>query len=106
MTMATNAQLADVFREAKGNLAPIGSQKFICNAIKLNDFDNYRIKLEAVDIIQDRIDYEHTIEIWLRKNVDGYKDWYYEASDAKVEEQLQAYRHRWLDSLIEEFTHK
>jgi hypothetical protein len=83
---------------------------FICCAIdfaidKLDDADFHK-GIELKEEIQKRLGFHHTIESWLLWNgfikltndtVNGFN---------VSKRQIQAYRHRWLDSLVSEYQSK
>ncbi len=99
----TNKKLAKIFREAKANLSTgygqTGSEVFICHAIDNTSFD-MGIG-EAIDIIQTRLNGLTSIEDWLVHNKYLEKN---ELVEYTRIGQIQAFRHRWLDSLIKEFS--
>ena len=116
--------IANAFKNAKKELARDrvhllnrGKTMFICNAIINGCGREYNAR-KAIYIIQSRLGYVksdsivlktgwhirvgqgHTVETWLYEN--GYITNIYR--DVNIDA-IQQYRHRWLDSLIEEFSH-
>jgi hypothetical protein len=76
-----------------------GKEEFICYSIELgNQFEPYRVAL-AKDLIMERLDGCATAEEWLNHRVGAYPE--RSAAGRRV---LQAWRHRWLDALITEFS--
>ncbi len=107
---------SEAFKQAKQRLRPLGPTQFICHAlaeaaygrsVMVADFDLHVIHKTqkagfktAIKTITDRIGGEGTLEVWL--GAQGIYIW--DLSD--IREQMQAYRHRWLDALIAEFEAK
>jgi hypothetical protein len=108
---------SEAFKQAKQHLIPTGRCVFICHAlaeaaydrsIMAADFDWHVVLTTkkpgfktAIKTITDRIGNEGgTLDVWLNRQ--GIPVW--EMHDRR--EQLQAYRHRWLDALIAEFESK
>jgi len=104
-----NKEIADAFRAAKrflwdgvtlDNHSLTGSSNvaFICHAIR-KAYDKRLIRNEArqaaVDTVMGRIGRCPTVTVWLRVKA---------GVQATTAEQRQQYRHRWIDSLIEEFS--
>jgi len=103
----TNKQIADVFREAKVIIAE-SDTRFICNAIDAQ-FEGGKVHIKltsaASSIICERIFPKVTVESWLQANSPEFSTWY-NTRPSDYREQLQLYRLRWLDALIEEFEKK
>jgi len=109
---------SEVFKQAKQYLwdgdcdvyaAQVDVQIYICHAIeevafkkKIYDVDSRRNApyKRAKLIIQQRIAPYYGLENWVLAHVEGSHKVLNKAGGAK---QLQAYRHRWLDALIQEF---
>jgi hypothetical protein len=107
---------SEAFKLAKQRLRPLGPTQFICHALAEAAFDRsvmaasfdwhalYKTEKAgfktAIKTITNRIGSETTLEVWLNGrdipvwSMDDYR------------EQMQAYRHRWLDALIAEFESK
>jgi hypothetical protein len=107
MKQVSNKEIAAVFKEAKKYLATSkGDNKttYICIAINEVSDTKYRLFNSCVcarSIINERLGESFTVGSWLAHN--GFitnNDF----NDRKYQNQLQKYRHRWLDSLIEEFS--
>lgn len=105
---------SQVFKQAKKYLwdGEVGSMRmehspYICHAISDVGYiygRHYHTPYErAKRFIQFSIAPHYDLENWVRANVRGSYKVLNKAGGAK---QLQAYRHRWLDSLIEEFESK
>ena len=106
---------SQVFKQAKKYLwdGEVGIMRmehspYICHAIEdvavHNAHQSYYMQYtHAKRIIRQRIAPHYDLENWVRANVRGSYKVLNKAGGAK---QLQAYRHRWLDSLIEEFESK
>lgn len=101
-------EISEIFRQAKKVLAKDLSdcsylvnghtqyEEYICHAIeKVGRFDRYRGP--ALAVIHDRLDNVYSLETWVISNIPGM---YFPVD----KDELQAYRHRWLDALIEEFS--
>jgi hypothetical protein len=101
--MATNQNIAAAFKEAKKVLASNGEQtramkpdgtyvweEYICHAL-------YRSlqpgRIDAQEVILERISPWSSLQTWVSMNV---------VEDPSSDD-MQAYRHRWLDALITEF---
>jgi len=105
---------SEAFKQAKQRLKPIGRAKFICHALAeaaytrdvwsagFNWNNIYKTKKTgfktAIKVITDRIGSEAPLDSWLARN--GIEYGTYEP------EQIEAYRHLWLDALIAEFEAK
>ena len=107
---------SEVFKQAKqhlwdGNRRTAYGEKFICHAIdKAADYHGAKAFSEkrkpyvrAKLIISLRIAPNFTLFTWVYDNVDGARKVVW---SRKGEQQMQAYRHRWLDALIKEFEKK
>lgn len=107
---------SQAFKQAKQRLLPLGPTQFICHAlaeaaydrsVMAADFD-WHVVLPtqkpgfktAIKAITDRIGGDCTLEVWL--GAQGITVWGLD----DYREQMQAYRHRWLDALIAEFESK
>jgi hypothetical protein len=107
---------SDAFKLAKQRLRPLGPTQFICHAlaeaaydrsIMAADFDWHVVLTTqksgfktAIKTITNRIGSDSPVDVWLNRQ--GIPVW--EMHDHR--EQMQAYRHRWLDALIAEFESK
>jgi hypothetical protein len=105
---------SEAFKQAKQRLKPLGPTQFICHAlaeaaydrsVTSTDFDWHNIyKTErlgfrtAIKVITARIGSESPLDVWLGVQGIPWSD--------KTPDQMQAYRHRWLDALIAEFEAK
>lgn len=94
------SEISKAFEAAKGHL-PYGrlTLPYICVALDRAQWFGQiseKTREEAQKIIADRIAPYFVVEEWLEAYVEGY-------IPVGAEEIVQAYRHRWLDSLIEEF---
>lgn len=59
----------------------------------------------AQNMIMSRIKGYGTVSAWLAHNTLGsFREWMREVRSEQYVDAIQAYRHRWLDSLIEEFS--
>jgi len=106
MKPISNKEIAAVFKEAKQYLATSESDAknlsktfYICLAITQVSDVNHRQWYscsKAKNIIDERLDGEYTVGTWLKVN--GF------IKNTTNINQLQKYRHRWLDSLIKEFS--
>lgn len=107
---------SQVFKQAKlclwdgdyNSYAQMDYSPYICHAIEdvavHNAHQSYYMQYtRAKRIIQQRIAPHYDLENWVRANVRGSYKVLNKAGGAK---QLQAYRQRWLDALIEEFESK
>ena len=78
---------------------------YICHAIEeaawVRATTRYAPYNRAKKIIQKRIHPEYDLDNWVLKNVKGSYRLLYKI---KGTEQMQAYRHRWLDALIIEYS--
>jgi len=107
MKTVSNKEIAAVFKEAKKYLATsendaqnVSKTFYICIAINTVSDINHRQWYscsKAKDIIDERLDGEYTVGTWLKVN--GFIK-----TTSNNINQLQKYRHRWLDSLIKEFS--
>lgn len=99
-------EIAEIFRQAKKVLAKDLSdlsyrvngrtqyEEYIYHAIeKVGGFARY----PALAVIQARLGNVYSLETWVIRNIPGM---YFPVD----KNELQAYRHRWLDALIEEFS--
>jgi hypothetical protein len=114
--MTRQTKTSQAFRQAKKRLLPIGDCHFICwalagaaydRSVMAADFDWHAIHKTqksgfktAIKTITDRIGSECTLETWLGSQ--GISIWFMDDRH----EQMQAYRHRWIDALIAEFESK
>ena len=105
---------SEAFKQAKQCLKPIGQASYICHALAEAAYTRsavnagfdwhaiYRTEKSgfktAIKVITDRIGSDAPLETWLEGR--GINCWRYEA------DQMEAYRHRWLDALISEFEAK
>lgn len=108
-TKVTNKQIADVFRASKNFLIRDSTDEnwryrtpYICCAIA--DVRGYTAasKIAATAVISKRLGNQPTVRSWLIDK--GYFTKNTFAYHADMAQQIQLYRHRWLDSLIEEFS--
>jgi hypothetical protein len=105
-------KLSNVFRLAKQNLsssyddASHWRPKYICYAIADSIEAPMADKVRAAKIVQGRLCGARTVEDWLEDR--SLVPLYYYATKDRVEifDQIQQYRHRWVDSLILEFEAK
>ncbi len=102
-------EIAEIFRQAKTILAKdrydcssyrvnghTQYETYICHAIeKVGRFARYRDP--ALAVIQDRLGNVCSLESWVICNIPSIHF-------PVDEDEMQAYRHRWLDALIEEFS--
>ena len=107
---------SEAFKQAKQCLKPIGKANYICHALaealygrsvltvgagddwqKIHTTRKAGFKT-AIKVITDRIGSDAPLESWLNSHDIPY--WRYE------NDQMVAYRHRWLDALIAEFESK
>ena len=101
-------EIAEIFRQAKKVLAKNRSdcdyrfnggsphEEFICHAIeRVGRYSYYRDP--ALAVIQSRLGDVLSLESWVIRNVPS-------AGYPVDKDEMQAYRHRWLDALIEEFS--
>lgn len=95
--MTTNREISEAFKQAR-QFVDTRSTSYICIALKRCDIRGIThedVVVNARKIIQARMGNFYTLEDWLVVNVSDF-DW-----DNAVK--IQATRHAWLDSLIEEF---
>ena len=107
MKQASNKEIAAVFKEAKKYLATsendaqnVSKTFYICIAItKVSDINHSQWDRcsRAKSIINERLAGEYTVGTWLKVN--GF----IKSTNTPIN-QIQKYRHRWLDSLIKEFS--
>ena len=117
-SVSERKQIAQVFKEAKKYLWDGAGDrnyfinKFICLAIKRSLKFNINTQYEeaayeALQIIEERLDGFSTVGEWLWQK-GGVDTSFFDVSSRNqknyVFRQLQLYRHRWLDSLIKEFS--
>ena len=108
MARVSNKQIADVFRAAKKHLYMPGSRcrgdasRYICIAI----YDSYygsgpvpSIYWKAKNIVMQRLSRCISVHTYLREVVKV-------PEKLLTDKNIQTFRHRWLDSLIEEFDKK
>ena len=101
-------EIAEIFRQAKKVLAKNRSdcdhrfngrmphEEYICHAIeRVGRYSEYRDP--ALAVIQARLGDVISLETWVMRNIPG-------ATYPVDKDEMQAYRHRWLDALIEEFS--
>lgn len=84
---------------------PINKTPFICHACTdAVGEHSWRIR----GMVMSRLDDFHSVTGWLRESCQEYRDWERTIADGNAEFylQVQAYRHRWLDAMIEEFRAK
>lgn len=112
--MDKRTKTSEAFKLAKSHLKPIGDCTYICHALfeaatgksiraDYSDWTEVHKTRKpgfktAIKTISSRIGSDNPLELWLQ--IRGIKHWNY------VSEQMQAYRHRWLDALIAEFEAK
>lgn len=109
MKQASNKQIATVFKEAKKYLATSGvlgdkGTRYICVAIDSVRYTNPKLGHGcscAQNIINERLGDSYTVFTWLVTNGFMKRN---TLDNIKYVNQLQKYRHRWLDSLIKEFS--
>ena len=102
-------EIAEIFRQAKKVLA---KDRYDCSSYRVNGHTQYetyichaigkvglfaRYRDPALAVIHDRLDNVYSLETWVISNIPGM---YFPVD----KNEMQAYRHRWLDSLIEEFS--
>lgn len=80
-----------------------GKIRAICFAIDLIPGLERNHNYLVTDMIADRLEPATFVEEWLSKNVPAYKK-RHDSFDVTLPEDVQDYRHRWLDALIEEFS--
>jgi hypothetical protein len=102
--MANNLKIAEAFAFAKLHLSTkifdYHKHTFICNALRtayVHGEINEQYYIQAKIIIQNRLNESYTVEDWLQ---------YYQGVNIEKTSynNIQKYRHAWLDSLIEEFS--
>lgn len=96
----SRAAIANVFREAKKwlNTGKTGSfQIFICLAIR-HHVMHLPCAFDAIHVVSSRIAPYKTVEDWVLVNCLDVEEEY------PSDDEFQAFRHRWLDALIEEFS--
>ena len=110
-------KVSEVLKQAKQHLwdggtramCHIGVATYICHSIEnaayirglfVDNSRDYAPYKRAKRIIHQRIAPHYDLDSWVRKNVKGS---YKVLNKADGEQQMQAYRHRWLDALIKEF---
>lgn len=106
---AQNKEIAKVFRKAKTILAKNKAecfargfdnkliyQEYICHSI-LESCGPSVPRVAALNVVQSRLGGYYSLETWVLRNIPnvGYP---------VNKDDMQAYRHRWLDALIEEFS--
>ena len=102
MKRATRKQIAKAFKAAKPYLktynTPVGVERtsFICFALEYSKTPCYVVDA-AARVIMDRLHPNSTVYGWLLHQAKIPKH-------DLTPENVQAYRHRWLDSLIKEFS--
>ena len=107
MKQTSNKEIAAVFKEAKKYLArswAASKNMYICIAIDEVGRRNHRLFDScscAIKIINERLDGKVGVGTWLKDNGFITDD---DLRNMKYREQLQEYRHSWLDSLIKEFS--
>lgn len=104
-----NKEIAEVFRKAKIILAKNRAeclargfdnkliyQEYICHSI-LESCGPSVPRVAALNVIKSRLGGYYSLETWVLRNIPnvGYP---------VNKDDMQAYRHRWLDALIEEFS--
>ena len=103
---ATNAQIVEAFRNAKPMLSSsyhTTGLRYICWAIEDGNRIGGNITLggfAAKAVINNRLGDSVMVHEWLAKHVPGAKAVIIKDKTGVV---MQAYRHRWVDALIEEF---
>ena len=109
MKKVTNLQIAKVFISAKKNLRSdchYDNKKYlspyICGAIALTGGHTAATRNAATSVIAKRLGRCSTVTSWLyhKGHITGKSF----ADYAEEAQQVQQFRHRWLDSLIEEFS--
>lgn len=109
MKPVSNKEIAVIFKEAKKYLAKClddNLPNYICFAIDKVAENNHTKRhscSRAKRIINERLGKSFTVFNWLVSN--GFmKENNFEDINHHEHDQLQKYRHRWLDSLIKEFS--
>jgi len=100
--MQTRKQIAEVFRQAKQHLRPAGGVLFICTAISRTG-TSHAAKQAARRIVEQRLHPHNVLEYWL-ENTGNASLQELEADLRSGMHRIQATRHAWLDSLIDEFS--
>ena len=98
--------IGKAFKNAKGLLFDGhsgGENTFMCHAIRDGSTDwmwPTDAVMRAISIIEHRLHPHTTVETWVGVNIPGAD------KDARniPRKEIQAFRHRWLDSLIKEFS--
>ncbi len=109
MKTVSNKEIAVVFKKAKKHLSLTCSgskQIYICmaiNEVAIKDITQWVNCHRAKEIIDERLGGAVTVFSWLRVN-NFIKDNNFIKKDNVDYDQIQQYRHRWLDSLIKEFS--
>lgn len=106
---STNKEIAFVLKEAKIYLSEShndGKTEFICFALTAvtlykDTFQYYDATVDAKFIINKRLGKSYSVSNWLVNNKILTTK---ELNAAKLKGEVQKYRHRWLDSLILEFS--
>lgn len=106
MSDVTNTEIANAFRAAKKRLATtrnewrMGQKKeFICHALDRS----IPAGNKAAKIVNERLDSCGTVTSWVITNAPGAREMA-DKEPIKFDDEVQLFRHRWLDSLIEEFS--
>lgn len=99
-------KLGKLFLAAKDNLCRQPSEwtsQYICEAIDELSYDDFsrKLKSKAKKIIHDRIYPQETVTGWLYHR--SYID-FVSFNEPKMFNQIQIYRHRWLNELSKEFS--
>ena len=108
---------SEAFKQAKLRLYPIGKARYICHALAEAAYDQSTASLAfdwhkiystrkpgfstAIEVITERIGSTMALESWLHEQGIDWRE-----GRSKGHNQMEAYRHRWLDALIEEFEAK
>ena len=100
-------EIAEIFRQAKKVLA---KDRYDCSSYRVNGHAQYETyichaiekvggfaRYPALAVIQARLGNVYSLESWVIRNIPSI----HFPVDA---DEMQAYRHRWLDALIEEFS--
>lgn len=106
MNCPTNAEIAEAFRAAKKRLARERNEwrmgqkyEFICHALR----HSTPAGNQATKIVNARLDSCGTVTSWVITYAPGAKE-LANTDPVKFDNEVQAFRHRWLDALIEEFS--
>lgn len=100
-----NKELVKAFKAAKPYLKN-DLEEFICYSLYQAFSDKkitYQQRDKAIEIIHDRLGNVSNCVSWLRWNIEDFDHRWAEDTFEGCEE-MRAYRLRWLDSLIEEFS--